>query len=718
MWRNFRGGGPIGNRKLIVAGVVAAVLVAIILTTRDGPDDKRGGPPVPVAVTQTTVGSTVTSTPPSTEASPYNPDVQPVNCRSILTTDDVDLALDVWDRAGGPASTFGYTKGETCRDVIDGDERSFVQLEPGDPSDFDPAAVFFGGSGRPADGVGDGAVWFAGSGEEAYAGLLAVRRDTPLGMLYFRLGLGRPELDDASRLALAVDLARTMLPRFPGVEVEPELISFEEEPVDTSTQSLDAVLYAGVDSGRWSMGEGLQVLLSWMLEPAPGVVPEGLTDPSGTGVIAAARAYLEGDPPDGPQIRQLLDRLTPGVEELEAMTAPAEASAPLLVSLVYVAQEDPEEPCDKWALETPCLQRVMVPDDLDLEPDKYSLYAALDEDSAWSIADVEAAKEALLDAASTYETLGAMPPTALVLRPGGTTLYASYVPGEDCRVYVDDFLAGTPRNDLKQIFAREVSFCLIEFDFFLQLFKNPNPVRWLVFGLADYLSGVVYPSNNLEHANLPDKLASQELSTTVPDRRWTNWILFEHFHSFIGPAGVTDMIRGLPESGDLVEALAATPGVPEMYHDLARALSDANVADVGPGTVPYTPQAWELNLGGPSEVPMAVPRFGVRRLHIKVPPGKFACVDSSTEGEVRMSWRSGAPGGSGSWSDELPTSFQGESVMVLTSVQPGAHFTLDVTDLSTNPDCEEDEPEDDSEECDLGVVCDPSRFYFKVVPLN
>lgn len=708
---------PVGNRKLVAVGAVAVALVAVVLTGRDGPDAKRSkSRPVPATTIQATVPSTVTPTAPVAEVSPHNPDVQPVDCRSILTTEDVDLALDVWDREDGPVSTPGYARGETCRNSVYGDERSFVQFEPGEPADFASAAVFFGGSGTPIDGIGDGAVWFAGIGDEAYAGLLAVRQDTPLGMLHFRLGLGRPELDDASRLAVAVDLARAMLPRFPGVDVEPELISFEDEPVDTATQSLDAALYAGVDSGTWSMGEGLKVLLSWMLDGGPGVVPDELTDPSSTGVIVAANAYLEDEPPDAPQVRALLDRLTPGVEDLEAMTAPAEASAPLLVSLVYVTQDEAENPCDRWAVESPCLRRVALSDDLD--PDTYSLYAALEGESAWSIGDVEAAKEALLDSASTYETLGSMPPTVLVLRPSGDTLYASYVPGEDCRVYVGEFLAGTPRNDLKQIFAREIAFCLIAHDFFLQFFANPNPTRWLAYGLANYLSGVVYPSNDLEHVTLPDTLASQELSTTVPDRSWTNWILFEHLHSFIGPTGVTDMIRGFPESGDLVAALAAAPGVPEMYHDLARALSDAEVVDVGSGTVPYAPEAWELNLSGPAKVPMPVTPFGVRRLHIQVPPGKFACVDSFTQGNLRMSWRSGAPGDSGSWSDQLPTSFQGESVLVLTSVEPGAHFTLDVTDISTNPDCEDDQPEYDPGACDLGVVCGPSRFYFQVVPLN
>ncbi|MGH9893600.1 MAG: hypothetical protein ACREA0_16760, partial [bacterium] len=174
--------------------------------------------------------------------------------------------------------------------------------------------------------------------------------------------------------------------------------------------------------------------------------------------------------------------------------------------------------------------------------------------------------------------------------------------------------------------------------------------------------------------------------------------------------------NGLPEAGDLVTALAAAPGVSEMYHDLSRALSDANVADLGGGVVPYSPQAWELSLTGPAEVPFTVPRFGVRRLHIQVPAGSYACVDSITRGELRLSWRPGAPGdSSGTWSDDLPFAFENESVLVITSVDSDAHFTLDVTDVDTNPDCVDEE---DSDKCDLNAICDPSRFYYRVVPSN
>jgi hypothetical protein len=366
-------------------------------------------------------------------------------------------------------------------------------------------------------------------------------------------------------------------------------------------------------------------------------------------------------------------------------------------------------------VDSPCLEKVTLPGDSGIDLTKFSLYAALDENSTWSIDDVEVAKKALVDSAITYEALGDMPPTALVLRPGGDTLYASYLPGEDCRVYVDEFLAGTNPRRLEQVFAREIAFCFIGHELFPQFYANPNPTKWLAYGLANYLSGVVYTTNNLEHENLPGQLAQSELSTTVPDRNWTNWIVFEHFHAFIGPQGVIDMIRGLPTAGDLVAAMAQAPGVSEMYHDLSRGLSDANVGDIGGGVVPYSPEAWQLSLTGPAEVPFTVPRFGVRRLHIEVPPGQYACVESFTRGDLRLSWRPGAPGDEGPpWSDDLPFAFEGESVLVVTSVDTDAHFTLDVIDVGDDPDCTDEEDSGTDEGCDLNVICDPSGYYFRL----
>lgn len=705
-------------RQIFIAIGVAVVLVLVGLAV-GGRDDSDSL----AFATSTTVGTlesmTTSGQATSPTESPHNPDVAPIDCFAVLDQEAIDEALDVWDRPGGPASSFAISRGETCVETLEDDENSFVRLEPGSPEDFEPNASFLGSGPRSVTGVGDDAVWFEGAGQDAHAGLLAVRTATPLGILHLRLVLGRPELDDAERLDIVLDLARDTLPRFPGVEPPPpEVITFEEEPGAPET-SLLGVLEARVESGEWTRGEGLVAILEWMSDGTTEVIEESLADPSATGVIAAAMSYVREGGDGAEEIGVLLDRLAPSLEELDEMSAPPvpSAASDLVVSAMPVAaQEDPADGCDYWGVDTPCLEKVTLPEESGIDTDKYSLYAAINENSQWSVEDVETAKKALVDSVITYEALESMPETALVLRPGGTALYASYLPGEDCRVYVDEFLAGTDQKELQQILAREIAFCFISYNFFLQFYENPNPTRWLVHGLANYLSGFVYTSINLEHQNLPTQLAQTELSTTVPERSWTNWILFEHFHSFIGAPGVVDLVGSLPESADLVTALADAAGVSEMYHDLGRALSDANVDDLGPGLVPYSPQAWELDLSGPAEVPLTVPRFGVRRLHIKVSPGEYACVTTYSQGGLRVSWRPGAPGDKNQpWSDEVPDPLEGESVLVVTSVEEGAHYTLDVEDVDDDPDCEdESDGPVDPEGCDLDEICDPSDFYWEI----
>lgn len=699
-------------RQLILAGgfAVVVVIIGLMVSGLDEPDTLA----IPTSTIPGTAETLVTSGPVSTANGVYSPDVPAIDCFAVLDQEAVDEALNVWDRPDGPASLFAISQHETCVETLENDDNSFVRLEPGAPEDFEPDASFLGSGPRVLTDLGDQAVWFEGSGQDAHAGMLAVRSDTTLGDLYFRLVLSRPELSDAGRLETALALARATLPRFPGVEPPPqEVITFDDQPGATPEKDLLDVLEMGVESGQWALGEGLVAILEGVANGTDAT--EDVADPSATGVIAAATSYAQDGGEGSEEIRALLDQLAPSLEELDQMTATSAAAdgSGLLVSAVPIAQEDPANPCDKWAVDSPCLQKVTLPEDSGIDTDKFSLYAALDENSQWSVEDVEAAKKALIASAITYEALGRMPETALVLRPGGENFYASYLPGEDCRVYVDEFLAGTDRKKMQQIFAREIAFCFISHNFFLQFWENPNPTKWLAHGLANYLSGVVYPSTNLEHDNLPQLLAQAELSTTVPERSWTNWILFEHFNGFIGAPGVVELIRSMPESGDLVTALAGGDGVREMYHDLGRALTDANVSDLGPGLVPYSPQAWELPLSRPAEVPLTVPRFGIRRLHIKVPPGEYACVTTYSQGELRVSWRPGAPGGQGgSWSDEVPDPLEGESVLVVTSVGEGANYTLDVEDVDDDPNCENDpagpgEPDD----CNLGGICDPSHYY-------
>ncbi len=261
--------------------------------------------------------------------------------------------------------------------------------------------------------------------------------------------------------------------------------------------------------------------------------------------------------------------------------------------------------------------------------------------------------------------------------------------------------------------AREMGFCLIAREFNQTIKADVEGTKWWTRGLVNYLSGYVYPSINLEHQTLPNELALSELSTTLADLTWTNWVLFEYLHGLNGWAeGNMDLVRSFPTGGDHLAQLAATNGMEELYHDFERALTDANVSDLGPGTVPYQPRAWQFPIVVPVEAKLFLPALGVRRLHITVPDGMYACFETIQQGDQRTSWRSGAPGVSGTWEDDPPFALEGETTLVATAVTPGATMIIDVTDVTDDPDCEEDEDTTSTTLGDCGA-CPPSAYYYK-----
>jgi hypothetical protein len=699
---------PFPTALMIVAALIVAGLALRPKDAEEASPEDITAASIPEAVADTTTTSQRST------RDPNRPDLPQLSCGALLTDDEVDEVL--FDGATGARGMFTFSRGETCRYETSDESGSFVQIEPGDPSDFQDGARFDSAVGQRVDGVGEAARWFDNG--SSGTGVLSVGTTVEVGALIYRIHIGRTDLDGPERLERALQLALTALPRFPFVvveEPEPDVVTFADEPAELPPSSLDEILYDRIDAGEWTLGDGLTTMLQWMIDDTSEARVGEPIERSGSGVIAEAQAYVASGATTADDVEVLLDQLLPTAEELDARVIDPESLATLLtVSLVDFAQEDQEgvETCIPDAT-NPCYVKFGIDESQALEPGKYEVYVA--QPSKWTAADVAVAQQALLDSVVVFEAIASMPPTRLVLNPGDA-VHAGYVQSVgDCHAEVGDFLAGTDPNRLRQIFARELAFCSIAFDLFPQLYQNPKPIRWLVFGLANYMSGVVYPNANLEHEKLPGQLAQQELSTTMPARTWTNWVFFEHLHGFIGPDGIIETLRALPESADLVASLSAAPGVPELYHDLERALSDANVSDIGPGTVPYDPPAWDLPISGPAEVPVTVPQFGVRRVHIMVQPGKYACVDSFSQGAVRMSWRPGAPGAPGSWSDDLPVSFEGEAVIVLSSVESGANYTLDVTAVEDTPDCEEEEAEPDASGPveDLCLeFCDPSTYYW------
>lgn len=229
----------------------------------------------------------------------------------------------------------------------------------------------------------------------------------------------------------------------------------------------------------------------------------------------------------------------------------------------------------------------------------------------------------------------------------------------------------------------------------------------------NYLSDVIYPESSLEfessakfgyEVSNPTYLRGGELSTNAVNRGSTNWALYEYIASRGGgPESVVDLRADFPTSLD------------PYLHDYNLELTNGVIHDVGANHSYSDPPSTRLDVFGPMEEKLTPSTFGLKRVHVIVQPGKFACLNTSSTGNVRVSWRTGRPGTTGSWSDP-PDVIEGESVFVVTALRAGASFDLEVTDVSDEPDCEEEEaPGGDIIGPILDLcqeICDPSTYYW------
>jgi hypothetical protein len=855
------------------SAVIGLVLIVVLGL---GLSSLGGGDPVDEAVvdvtsTSVTGAATATSVPSATD-DPNRPEVPQVDCRSLLTTDEIDVALFGED-ATGPRGSFTFAQGETCLSEPDDDTGNYIQIEPGDPADFDEGAQLSGVFGERVDGVGDAARWF---NDGAGLGILSVGVGIEEASVIYRVHINRSDLDGAQRLGLARDLALLALHRFPGTgpaapepridlcelvtdeqaeeilaeyrdahpatrdeilvsenfsdlvdlseegdancqklilaeiyietqqgspsdlevgasmegvtaqtvagvgaeaawfadvpyqgsftaphergvlavrvgdatfrivlalpdtptddlleiarnlaeiaipripgvpppEQEAETVTFDEEPPVLPPQSLHEVVYDGVTAGDWTEGEGLIQALEWMLDDTSGFVAGELSDQSRTAVIRAAQGYVAGGGDQAGLVGQLLDDVQWTGEELAQSAVPVDATERgLLVSALPVAQE---EPLGCPGGQNECVIEIPLGEFDGLDQDKHKAYVFMP--SQWGLEGLDSpVVDAFADAVRRFEELGDMPPTGLMLALGNGTWAAYDLPSGTCAVNIGENLEGIEADVLLQRVAEETSRCLIGFDLLPQL--NENPQHWLEMGLAVYLGGVVYPTLNVEHRDLPGVLSQIELTTPMTLRLSTNWVFWEYLQTQASAQVVMDLMRGLPASGDLAAALAGVPNVPGVFHGLAQAMSDSQLPDIGGGNIPYGPESNQVVLAGPKTFDRGLSRFETNRYRLEVPSGRFACDVEVTADGAEVSWRAGAPGAPGAWSEDVPETLEGDSVLLVTSAQEGATIRFEAAEVGDNPDCEdEDDPstgnalEEFLDRC--GQICDPSSFYW------
>lgn len=651
----------------------------------------------------------------TTEAERFpGPDFEQLACGPLLTFEDIDPVLDTtrWLTVGG---------GETCTHRTVDDASVFVRIGPGHPTDLIDT-ILDGAVGQPVSEVGDAAVWFS---EPA---TLSVAAESRLGIVVLRITIGRSDLDDPARLEAARTLARAALPRFPGIDAapapppDPVVLSTDHAPVDQADQSYVANLLAREANGDWTRGEGLIATLQLFLGEATNsrVTPaRTIADTSGSEIAQLASNYLATDASadEATELERLLARLLPSSDQLAAMSDASNARGIEGPRPIAFATQETSGCETFWGAEDPCITEVISPAlDEAFGAGKYKIFAPAEDvenTHGWTDAHLVAAIDALERSALNFEARGTMPANLeIMFTPLGTNRSVGLGDTDSCLITLNtpmQALFAQSADKYGQWIAHEIGRCYARSNFPA---GSLDESRWWETGYVWYLSDTVFPNASIETdlLGLPQALAGEELATVVPGRVIGNIAFFESVHEQSSASSVDDMIRAIPAGLDTYN------GAGMLTHEFVKVLTDGLILDQG-GAHNYAPDADDFELAEGLVIIAEPQPFGVERLHLTVPSGKYACVEYDRRGNVLNSHRPGGPGEGGSWAPP-PTTLEGSSTLVATATRPGASVTITVNELSDESDCEEDEednpPKDDEPGPSCGF-CEPSSFYYDSV---
>lgn len=433
-----------------------------------------------------------------------------------------------------------------------------------------------------------------------------------------------------------------------------------EPPPDRSGVSFVDNLLAREADGEWTRGEGLAATLRLALGEAEADdvlrTPE-LIERELTGIVAMAREYL-ADGPDAAakdEIGALLDRLVFSTERLEAMAGIGPETATLDDTVAAAAFQQAQQDCLEFFPKEAsvvadgigaCLQvREVVALDGDGDG-PFRIFIPVEElgSGGWQEKHYQLAAEAMAESIDVLSRLEGgdppfeIPPLNVVfsVTVGIASALADPTAGGPCGIalFTEMLKPAYTDADFQQIVAHEIAHC-----FQTERFPEQNSVsleytRWREEGMADLLSNLVYPSNDLEwNSGRMAKLAESELKTSLFERAYTNSIFFQHVLSTSSIDALFDLIDNLPvEPGHQrqKDAMLAYPGMVDKHQDFAQTLTDEMIVDSSGafGEYPMTAQNFpKIEVTSPGTIAAAnLEPFELTRAHIVVPPGKQACL--------------------------------------------------------------------------------------------
>lgn len=472
---------------------------------------------------------------------------------------------------------------------------------------------------------------------------------------------------------------------------------------DASGEGFVENLLAKVDDGEWTLGEGLVATLRAVVgETDTSAVlrhPDLLNDEA-TGIVAMALAYVRDGEDDGAksELARLLDLIVFSNDQLDAMAGEELAPTP-----IAFAPKTAEEDCAKLyaGLDlAPGVSICLEKSSVSIGGKTYGIYVPAPglPQGGWTEDRYDETLDMINEVVPVYNGLGEMPNTNIVFSVSSNPsagAYANQTDPDHCIITAFTGIKDLSTGDFKQFLAHEMAHCFQAKTFTAQNQVPYEVVKWREEGLADHLSNVAYPENGLEwgpgpeHRHALNALAFYELSTTLFDRSYTNFLFFQYLASRLSDPGVVALVKTLPTSGgksDQIAGLASYPGMRDIHHEFARALTDREVIDTSGIPVPYPINQFnqpEVTLTDGRMVELFEP-FGVSRMLLTTEADHLATVSFMPEGAVDDSARTPSAEEWSSFPDEVPDSCA-DVIAVVTTTDANASFEIEVTELQEVP---------------------------------
>lgn len=389
-------------------------------------------------------------------------------------------------------------------------------------------------------------------------------------------------------------------------EIDLEMVTLNkldgtEEVVPRTYTSFSDLLYAKVEKGEWSQGEGLVSILKYFLgEAAIQDHPEFefVLEENGTGILRLAHEFIKQNPDDFEivnELDRLISQMKPSEEILELISQEANETSQIgNAKTAMLNKQASAESCENlqqsgfdmvYFSGEPCYfyQEAMV------NGHTYRIYYP----SYWHGDDrakptIDHGLFGLTDSVSTYATFGDVYDINLIISlsvyPEGNEVLGvqhGTTGKETCPITLFRTINEMSYDDYKQSIAHEVFHCFQDWNTPTSEYETNG---WWLEGSAEFFSNLVYPMVNYEHRFL-SSFDADSVRTPIDKMSYENFIFFQHLGNEHGAEEVINLLKLLATSNGSNSTLASFGNMAGTFQDFVVAYMSTGILDTGGGMI-------------------------------------------------------------------------------------------------------------------------------------